>query len=114
MGTIGTVVPAADGASGGGSGLLILALPLLLVGWLYWSQNRRMKALRSFSDSLVVGDAVVLSSGLFGTIQQLDDTSAQLEIAPGVSVRVDRRAIAMKQAEVAPVAPDESAPEAGE
>lgn len=108
MGTIGTVAPAADGGSGAG-GLLILALPLLLVVWMFWSQSRRMKQLRAFNDSLQVGDGVVLSSGLFGTVRHLDDSTAHLEIADGIIVKVDRRALAMKQTEVTGAEPTASA-----
>jgi preprotein translocase subunit YajC len=81
----------------GALSLLIFALPLLLLGWLFFSQNKRMKQMRDFSSALNVGDAVVTSSGIFGTIKHLDDSSAWLEIAEGTTVRFDRRAIAMKQ-----------------
>ncbi|WP_246069613.1 preprotein translocase subunit YajC [Humibacillus xanthopallidus] len=77
--------------------MLIFALPLLLLGWLFWTQNKRMKQMRNFSSALNVGDQVITSSGIFGTIKHLDDSSGWLEIADGVTIRVDRRAIAMKQ-----------------
>ena len=85
----------------GALSLLIFALPLLLLGWLFFSQNKRMKQMRDFSSSLDVGDAVVTSSGIFGTIKHLDDSSAWLEISEGTTVRFDRRAIAMKQTDTA-------------
>jgi len=85
----------------GALSLLIFALPLLLLGWLFFSQNKRMRQMRDFSSALNVGDAVVTSSGIFGTIKHLDDSSAWLEIAEGTTVRFDRRAIAMKQADTA-------------
>ncbi len=83
----------------GGFSLLIFALPLLLLGWLFWNQNKRMKHMRNFSSALNVGDQVITSSGIFGTIKHLDDASGWLEIADGVTIRVDRRAIAMKQSD---------------
>ncbi len=85
----------------GGFSLLIFALPLLLLGWLFWTQNKRMKQMRKFSSALNVGDQVITSSGIFGTIKHLDDTSGWLEIADGVTIRVDRRAIALKQGDAA-------------
>ena len=86
-----------DMNNNGGFSLLIFALPLLLLGWLFWTQNKRMKQMRNFSSALNVGDQVITSSGIFGTIRHLDDASGWLEIADGVTIRVDRRAIAMKQ-----------------
>ena len=47
----------------GGFSLLIFALPLLLLGWLFWTQNKRMKQMRNFSSALNVGDQVITSSG---------------------------------------------------
>ncbi|HET7802290.1 MAG TPA: preprotein translocase subunit YajC [Humibacillus xanthopallidus] len=84
-------------SNNGSFSLLIFALPLLLLGWLFWTQNKRMKQMRNFSSALNVGDQVITSSGIFGTIKHLDDASGWLEIADGVTIRVDRRAIAMKQ-----------------
>lgn len=85
----------------GAFSLLIFALPLLLLGWLFYTQNKRMKQMRNFSSALNVGDDVVTSSGIFGTIRHLDETSAWLEIAEGTTVRFDRRAVAMKQSDAA-------------
>ncbi len=99
MGTIGNLAPAADTAGSGYGGLLILGLPLLLLGWLFFTNSRRTKAMRAFSGSLAVGDKVVTSSGVFGTVRHLDETSAWLEVSEGVTIRFDRRAVAMKQAE---------------
>lgn len=76
--------------SNGSFSLLIFLLPLLLIGWLFWTQNKRMKQMRQFSSSISVGDEVITSSGIFGTVRRLDDSSA-------ISSHVDRRAIAMKQ-----------------
>ena len=105
----------------GAFSLLIFALPLLLLGWLFFTQNKRMKQMRAFSSSLDVGDQVVTSSGIYGTVKHLDDSTAWLEIAEGTTVRVDRRAIAMKQSDTpadatgassAPSAPDSVAADA--
>lgn len=84
--------------SGAGVGnLLVLALPLALLAFLFLSQRKRGRQVQDFQAALAVGDKVVLTSGLYGTIMTLDDTAAGLEIAPGVQVRVDRRAIGLTQ-----------------
>ncbi|KGN38609.1 preprotein translocase subunit YajC [Knoellia subterranea] len=84
--------------SGAGVGnLLVLALPLLLLAFLMFSQRKRGRQIQEFQSALSVGDKVVLTSGLYGTITALDDVVATLEIAPGVQVRVDRRAVGLTQ-----------------
>lgn len=96
--------------SGAGFGnLLVLALPLLLLAFLVLTQRKRGREVQSFQAALSVGDAVVMTSGFYGTIVTLDDTTALLQIAPGVEVRVDRRAIGTAQPGVADSLP---APEA--
>ena len=99
---------AAVTASGGGSpvtGLLIFALPVLLILFMVFSQRRRQREVQSLQATLSVGDEVCTTSGLFGTIKSLDDKTATLEISPGVTVRFDRRAIGTKTTPTSPVEP---------
>ena len=91
-------------SSGSGSGLaslLILGLPFLLLVWLFLTQRRRAKQVQSLQSGLAVGDEVVTTSGLYGTITALDEKVATLDVGNGVTVRYDRRAIGMRAAEVA-------------
>jgi len=83
------------------SSLLFLLLPLLLLGWLVLSQRRRVRALQDVQSSIVVGDEVRTTSGLFGRVAAVTDTELSLEVAPGVVLRFDRRAVDTK---VAPTA----------
>ena len=45
-------------------------------------------------DSVGVGDEVITAGGIHGTIREAGDEDVRLEIAPGVVVTLDRRAIA--------------------
>jgi preprotein translocase subunit YajC len=97
---------AVESSSGGSSGLLIFALPVLLIGFMFITQRRRQKAVQALQSTLGVGDEITTTSGLIGRITALDDKIATLEVSPGVSVRFDRRAIAGPS----PTAPSSSAP----
>ena len=81
-------------SSSSGSSLLIFALPVLLIGWLFFTQRRRTKESQRLQSSLGVGDEISTTSGLLGRITALDGKIVTLEVSPGVSVRFDRRAIA--------------------
>jgi preprotein translocase subunit YajC len=59
-------------------------------------QRRQAAAHRALVASLEVGNEVMTTSGIFGTITELDDTIAQLEIAPGVTIRIARGAISQR------------------
>ena len=76
--------------------LLLPAMVIVLIAFMFWSQRRRQNAVATLQQSLNVGDDVCTTSGLFGRIMALDDVMATLEIAPGTQVRFDRRAIATK------------------
>jgi preprotein translocase subunit YajC len=43
--------------------------------------------------AVTVGEQVMLTSGIFGTVTDMDDDKLSLEIAPGVIVRVARGAV---------------------
>ncbi len=85
---------AAGTSSSGTSTLLIFALPVLLIGFMFITQRRRQKAVQSLQSGLAVGDEITTTSGFLGRITALDDTIATVEVSPGVNVRLDRRAIA--------------------
>jgi preprotein translocase subunit YajC len=76
--------------------LLLPAMIIILLGFMFWSQRRRQTAIATLQDSLAVGDDVCTTSGLFGRIVALDEVVATLEVAPGMPVRFDRRAVATK------------------
>lgn len=76
--------------------LLLLILPLLLIGFMLYSARKRQRTMAEFSASLEVGDEVYTTSGIRGRITGLDDEHAQLEVAPGTVLTLDRRAIGMK------------------
>lgn len=103
--------------SGGSSAssLLIFLLPLLLIGWMVFTQRRRQRDISALQDSLAVGDEVCTTSGLYGRVTALDASSATLEISPGVNVRYDRRAIGIKVTPAQAIAPEQTpAPEQGQ
>ena len=74
-------------------------LPILLVAFLgimFMASRRQKKEARAVSamqDALAPGDVVMTTSGLHGTIDDLDDDTVDLEIAPGVITTWNRLAI---------------------
>jgi preprotein translocase subunit YajC len=70
---------------------------VLMVGVFYlliWRpQQRRMAAVRELQHSLSLGDDVITTGGIYGTITALRDDHVELEIAPNIVVRVARGAI---------------------
>jgi preprotein translocase subunit YajC len=99
----GWFVPLAQQSGGGSAGLLI-TLGLMFVVFYFLlirPQQRRARAQKELMSGLDVGDDVVTIGGMFGTITDLDDTSATIEVADGVEIRMLRSAIARKVTEPA-------------
>jgi preprotein translocase subunit YajC len=70
--------------------LLLAALWLLLIR----PAQRRQKQQRALLMAVEIGNEIVTAGGLYGTVRALEEDEVRLEIAPGIEVRVARRAIA--------------------
>jgi preprotein translocase subunit YajC len=96
--------------------LIFLAL---LIGIFYFMlirpQRRRVEGHRRLMASLDVGDEVVTIGGIHGRIVRLEDDDAELEVAPGTTLRILKSAIARVTSEEAEEAEGSEEPEdAGE
>lgn len=73
---------------------ILLALAVILLFVMPARQRKRIAAQQqALQESLTVGAPVMTTSGMHGTIAGLTDTTAELEIAPGVVVTFVRQAI---------------------
>ena len=67
--------------------------------------RRRQKKVADFQSSLKVGDRVITTGGIYGSIARLNDASVHLQVSPQVRIEVSRAAIGGYQGEE-PVVPD--------
>ncbi|EOM75882.1 preprotein translocase subunit YajC [Rhodococcus rhodnii] len=61
--------------------ILLLLVPMFLG---IRRQKKEMAKTAELQDALQIGDRVVTTAGLYGTVRSLADTTVELEIAPGV------------------------------
>ncbi|MDZ5663656.1 preprotein translocase subunit YajC [Nocardioides sp. zg-1308] len=78
---------------------LAALLPLVAILALFWfmvvrPQQRRQREVTALQNSIEVGQRVMMSSGVYGTVVSLVDDRARLEIAPGTTIEIARAAIA--------------------
>jgi preprotein translocase subunit YajC len=73
--------------------LIIIAFIFIYLVLLRPQRRRQMEQARMLA-ALKEGDEVVTAGGLYGTITGFQDDDPLVEIAPGLEVRVARRAIA--------------------
>ena len=73
-------------------------LPILLIGVVFYllimrpARNRQRKQAEMMS-ALAPGTQVMTTAGVYGTLVSIDDEDAEIEIAPGVVIRVVKAAI---------------------
>jgi preprotein translocase subunit YajC len=89
---------------------LLQFLPFLLIlGVFYFvimlPMKKKQQKVQAFLTALKVGDKVVTSGGLFGSITRLSEQSVQLQIANNVRVEISKAAIVGFQGQE-PVAPE--------
>ena len=80
--------------------VVAVLIVLLVLLWFVWvvPQRRRQRAqvenLMRLIDLLQPGDEIITAGGIHGTVREVDDEELMVEIASGVEVRLDRRAVA--------------------
>ena len=77
-------------------GTLLIVLLLFVVMWviLIRPQRQRQRRTDEMLAALQVGDEVVTAGGIYGRVTALEEKDVWVEIAPGLTVKVARRAIA--------------------
>jgi len=81
-----------------GAGILGI-LPLIVIFVIFYfllirPQSKRAKEHKAMVAAIAKGDEVVTSGGVLGRIAEVGDAFVTLEVADGVSVKVQRQAIA--------------------
>jgi preprotein translocase subunit YajC len=82
-------------------GFLILIVILAAI-WalLVLPARRRRGAHAAMQDSVDEGDEIITAGGLHGVVKEIGEDTARVELAPGVVVTLDRRAIAAVAREI--------------
>jgi preprotein translocase subunit YajC len=76
----------------GGMGMMLL-LPLLLFGVIFWMNRGDKKKRAALEGKLKKGDRVVTRAGFVGKLIEVGEREARIEIAPGVNVSIIKTAI---------------------
>ena len=70
---------------------------ILILGIFYFlilmPMRRRQKKVQEFQESLKVGDKVITTSGIYGQITRVNDSSVQVQVADKVKIEIARKAI---------------------
>jgi preprotein translocase subunit YajC len=74
----------------------LIIIILFVIAWvvLILPKQRELKRHNAFVQSLAVGDEVMTGSGIYGTLVEVSEATVLLQVAPGVEMKIARRAIA--------------------
>jgi preprotein translocase subunit YajC len=79
---------------------MALLLPVVLLGLFYvfliLPKQRELKRHNALIATLEVGDEVMTGSGFYGTLTEVTDDTVLIELAPGIEVKLARKAVAAK------------------
>lgn len=83
-----------------------------LVG-LWWvmtrSVRRQQRRVAELQAEVAIGDEVILSAGIFGTVRSIDGDRVRLEIAEGTVITVARQVVVRRASDEVPTqAPDKT------
>jgi preprotein translocase subunit YajC len=77
---------------------MALILPIIFAAVIYFlfirPQQRQVRQHAALVEGLEVGDDILTSAGIYGTITELDGDTMQLEVADGVVLTMAKRAVA--------------------
>ena len=64
-------------------------------------QRRQLAARRALIQAVDIGDEIITAGGIYGVVLSIEDDTMQLEVAPGIVLRVAREAVARRRDEPA-------------
>lgn len=89
-----TVLTQAAAGGGGMSGIImIVAMIAIFYFLMIRPQNKKQKEIKRQRDAMKNGDRVVTAGGIHGRIREVRGETVMLEIATGVTIRVDKSSV---------------------
>ena len=84
--------------SQGGGPVWVQFLPFALILAIFYfiillPMKRRQKKVQEFRDALKVGDKVITTSGIYGSITKMNEQSVELQVAVHVRIQVSRASV---------------------
>ena len=79
---------------GGLSGMLmIVAMIVIFYFFMIRPQSKKQKEIKKARDAMQNGDKVITAGGIHGKIKDISENTILIEVAPGVSLKVDKTSV---------------------
>ena len=79
---------------GGGMSMIIMMVAIFAIMYFFMirPQNKKQKEIQKFRNSIVPGTDVVTAGGIYGEVNELDNT-LMVEIASGVKIKIAKNSV---------------------
>lgn len=89
---------------GGLSGIImIVAMIVIFYFFMIRPQNKKQKEIKKAREALTSGDKVMTAGGIYGRIKEVKETAFIVEVAPGVTLKIDKGSVFPAASEKEPV-----------
>ena len=78
-----------------GSPIVFIVIMVAMMFFMFRSQSKRQKELRTMIAALAKGDEVVTNGGIAGRVDDVGDSFLTLEVAPNVKIKLQKTAVSM-------------------
>ena len=95
MNTLNSMVLLQREAAGGGFSGMIMIIAMIVIFYFFMirPQSKKQKEIKKAREAMQKGDSVVTAGGIHGKIKEISDNTILMEVAPGVSLKVDKASV---------------------
>ena len=83
---------AADGSQWSGSVMMVVIVAIFYF-FMIRPQQKKQKEIQKAREALKTGDKIITAGGIYGRIREIGDIYMMIEVANGVTIRVDKTSI---------------------
>ena len=106
--------PPAAGANGSMMWIMLIAMIAIMYFFMIRPQNKKQKEIKRQREAMKTGDRVVTAGGIHGRLRDVKDATVTMEVAPGVTLKVDKTSVFPAVEEAAPAKKEKKAKEVKE
>ena len=93
MNALNILLQAAAGGNQWSGILMMVVIVAIFYFFMIRPQQKKQKEIQKAREALKVGDQVVTAGGIYGRIREIGDVYMAIEVANGVTIRIDKSSI---------------------
>lgn len=84
---------AQEGGSAWSGMIMIVAMIVIFYFFMIRPQSKKQKELKKAREAMKKGDKVITAGGIHGRIKDIKDNIVLMEIAPGITIKIDKTSV---------------------